>query len=343
MANKKYQVFVSSTFRDLVEERQDTIRNILDLNHIPAGMELFPAADVAQLSYIKKIIDECDYYLLIVGGRYGSLDDEGISFTEREYDYAVEKGKFVVAFVHSDPDAISVKNSDTKPELAAALVAFREKVMNGRLVKTWSNRQNLETAVIKSLTVAFNTYPQVGWIRGDATASDKILEQANTALQENIELRNKVERLSASRKLKYEKLAGLDDPFTVRYRTRHSSSSRSAPYYYTARTATLTWREIFIPLGAELTVAKTDLSISLAVKQALALSKAADNAYDVNDMDIATIKAQFIALGLISGKVGTSLKGTMHEYLSLTEQGKEAWMGEVVIRKVTPSIETDSQ
>lgn len=336
MTNKKYQVFVSSTFRDLVEERQDTIRNILDLNHIPAGMELFPAADVEQLSYIKKIIDECDYYLLIVGGRYGSLDAEGISFTEREYDYAVEKGKFVVAFVHSDPDAISVKNSDTKPKLAAALHAFREKVMNGRLVKTWSNRQNLETAVVKSLTVAFNTYPQVGWIRGDSTASDKVLEQANKALQQNVELRSKIERLSASRKLKYEDLAGLDDLFTVRFRTRHSSSNRSISYYYTPGTETLTWRQIFIPLGAELTVSKTDVAISLAVKKALASSKDANNAYDINDMDIATIKAQFIALGLISGKVAQSVKGTMHEYLSLTEHGREAWMGEVVIRKVTP-------
>jgi hypothetical protein len=55
---KKYQVFVSSTFRDLVEERQDAIRNILDLKHIPAGMELFPASDTDQLVYIKKVIDE---------------------------------------------------------------------------------------------------------------------------------------------------------------------------------------------------------------------------------------------------------------------------------------------
>ncbi|MGO7550591.1 DUF4062 domain-containing protein, partial [Rhizobium leguminosarum] len=71
-------MFVSSTFRDLFDERQDTIRNILDLNHIPAGMELFPAADVEQLDYIKKVIDDCDYYLLIVGGRYGSLDADGV-------------------------------------------------------------------------------------------------------------------------------------------------------------------------------------------------------------------------------------------------------------------------
>jgi hypothetical protein len=108
MAQKKYQVFVSSTFRDLVEERQDAIRSILDLKHIPAGMELFPAADMDQLTYIKKVIDECDYYLLIVGGRYGSMDADGVSFTEREYDYAVDTGKIVIAFVHSDPAAIPI-------------------------------------------------------------------------------------------------------------------------------------------------------------------------------------------------------------------------------------------
>ena len=123
MANKKYQIFVSSTFRDLAEERQDAIRNILDLKHIPAGMELFPASDVDQLEYIKRVIDECDYYLLIIGGRYGSVDEVGISFTEREYDYAVETGKVVIAFVHNDPASIPssnespLTNSDTSMSL----------------------------------------------------------------------------------------------------------------------------------------------------------------------------------------------------------------------------------
>jgi hypothetical protein len=34
-------------------------------------MELFPAADEDQWSLIIGVIDECDYYLLILGGRYG--------------------------------------------------------------------------------------------------------------------------------------------------------------------------------------------------------------------------------------------------------------------------------
>jgi Domain of unknown function (DUF4062) len=43
---KKYQVFISSTFSDLVEERQDTLKSVLDMGHIPSGMEVFPAVDV---------------------------------------------------------------------------------------------------------------------------------------------------------------------------------------------------------------------------------------------------------------------------------------------------------
>ena len=86
---KKFQVFISSTFRDLSDERQDAIRSVLDLGHIPSGMEISPAADVEQFDYIKKVIDECDYYVLIIGARYGSVDSAGVSFTEKEYAYAL--------------------------------------------------------------------------------------------------------------------------------------------------------------------------------------------------------------------------------------------------------------
>ncbi|MNL87262.1 hypothetical protein D3C87_2163350 [compost metagenome] len=62
-------------------------------------------------------------------------------------------------------------------------------------------------------------------------------------------------------------------------------------------------------------------------------AKSQFTAYDINDMDIAIIKAQFMALGLITAHIGTSVKGTIHEYLSLTEQGRNSYMAAVVIRK----------
>ncbi len=101
--DKRYQVFVSSTYADLKEERKAVHQTLMEMDCIPAGMELFPAADEAQFEFIKKIIDDCDYYLLIIGGRYGSLTDEGVSYTEKEYDYAVSIGLSVIALIHSEP------------------------------------------------------------------------------------------------------------------------------------------------------------------------------------------------------------------------------------------------
>jgi hypothetical protein len=46
--SKRYQVFVSSTFIDLQEERRQAIQTVMELDCFPAGMELFPAAVTAR-------------------------------------------------------------------------------------------------------------------------------------------------------------------------------------------------------------------------------------------------------------------------------------------------------
>ena len=93
---KRYQVFISSTFRDLLRERQAVLKAVLEFDHMPAGMELFPASDDAAWQLITDVIDASDYYVVIIGGRYGSLDDAGIGYTEKEYDYAVSLKKPVM-------------------------------------------------------------------------------------------------------------------------------------------------------------------------------------------------------------------------------------------------------
>ena len=87
--DKRYQVFVSSTYADLKEERRAIIQTVIELNCIPAGMELFPASNEEQFSFIKRVTDDCDYYLLVIAGRYGSVGTDGISYTEKEFDYAL--------------------------------------------------------------------------------------------------------------------------------------------------------------------------------------------------------------------------------------------------------------
>ncbi|WP_289301301.1 DUF4062 domain-containing protein [Sporofaciens musculi] len=95
---KRYQIFVSSTFVDLKKERAAVLESILHLKCFPAGMELFPSASESQFNYIKRIIDDSDYYILLIGGRYGD-DSMGLSYTEQEFDYAAGKGIPILAFL----------------------------------------------------------------------------------------------------------------------------------------------------------------------------------------------------------------------------------------------------
>lgn len=60
---------------------------------------MFNAGDEEQWEVIKKTIDVSDYYVLIFGHRYGSLTNEGISYTEKEYWYAKEKGIPIHIFI----------------------------------------------------------------------------------------------------------------------------------------------------------------------------------------------------------------------------------------------------
>ena len=73
--DKRHQVFVSSTYEDLQNERKEVMQALLELDCIPAGMELFPASNEDQWTLIKRIIDDCDYYIVIIGGRYGSTNE----------------------------------------------------------------------------------------------------------------------------------------------------------------------------------------------------------------------------------------------------------------------------
>lgn len=70
---KKYQFFISSTYEDLKEERNKAIQAILTMNQFPIGMEMFSAADDDQWKIIKEAIDSSDFYILIIGNRYGSI------------------------------------------------------------------------------------------------------------------------------------------------------------------------------------------------------------------------------------------------------------------------------
>lgn len=164
---KKYQFFISSTYEDLKEERNKAIQAILTMNQFPIGMEMFSAADDDQWKIIKEAIDSSDFYILIIGNRYGSIEETtGISFTEKEFDYAVEKKIPVLAFIVDSSVSMTADKFETDSQKIAKLSTFKEKVkQSGRYVKFWKNVDNLETLISQSISKAVLRGNRPGWVR----------------------------------------------------------------------------------------------------------------------------------------------------------------------------------
>lgn len=164
--DKRYQVFVSSTFTDLIEERQNVIEALIKLRCLPAGMEFFPGSGSDKWEYIKKVIDDCDYYLLIIGGRYGSTDSAGISYTEKEYDYAIEKGLEPIVFIHDTPNKIPLEKSELDPYLRERLQTFCKKAKTG-LVNFWNKPEDLIGLTAINVGHIIRERPAIGWIKSN--------------------------------------------------------------------------------------------------------------------------------------------------------------------------------
>lgn len=182
--DKKYQIFISSTYEDLKEERRLVSQAVLDMGHIPTGMEQFPAIDEEQFSYIKRIIDNCDYYILIIGGRYGTPCADGVSYTEKEFDYAKEKGINIISFIHSDPGKIIYQNSEQTEEGKKKLADFIKKATTGRLVKYWEETKDLIGLTGISLGRSIQDNPAVGWIRANTITNPEAFQELNEVRKE---------------------------------------------------------------------------------------------------------------------------------------------------------------
>ncbi len=169
---KKYQIFISSTYIDLVEARVKVRDAILSMLHFPVGMEMFNAADEEQWEIIQETIDSSDYYVLILGQRYGSEisdgPDAGISYTEKEFRYAREQKIPTLVFIIDDSVPLKKEFIETDPEKQAKLDAFKEEAKQNRLVKWWKNEEELARLVMGALYQEFGRKKRPGWVRGDS-------------------------------------------------------------------------------------------------------------------------------------------------------------------------------
>lgn len=190
----RFQVFISSTYEDLREERQQATQAILTMGHLPAGMELFPASDLSQTELIKRVIDESDYYLVIVSGRYGSVGPDGRSFTEMEYDYARETGIPILGFTRRSTDEVPKKFSEVDPEKAKRLEAFRRKV-HQRHCRHFDDPKDLGMLVMQGLMSEVRLNPRIGYVRADKARSTEDVDRERELIRNVSDLEKTIKKL----------------------------------------------------------------------------------------------------------------------------------------------------
>ena len=187
-----YTVFVSSTYEDLREERAEVQKALLKLGCMPIGMELFGSADEDTWEFIKRQIAESDYYVVVLADRYGSLAPDGVSYTEKEYDYAREIQKPILAFVHGNRGGIPRDKTETDPQKRQQLDAFIQKI--GRFpISKFTSPSDLATQVTVSFVNLRDRRPAVGFIRADRAPD---LKRYAELLEENSHLRDEISKLS---------------------------------------------------------------------------------------------------------------------------------------------------
>lgn len=172
--SRRLQVFVSSTYTDMIDERKAAVEAILEAGDIPAGMELFTAGDVAQWDLIKKWIEDSDVYCLIAGGRYGSVNPKTKrSYTEMEFDYAKRLGKPRFSLIASDSFIAEKRKkrklgSSTDSRLAKK---FRGKAAKSKVVNFFDNRDQIKAQILRALQPVREQPGVAGWVKGTADPS----------------------------------------------------------------------------------------------------------------------------------------------------------------------------
>lgn len=352
--DRRHQVFISSTFTDLTDERREVIEALLEMDAIPAGMELFAAGNTDQWTLIQQVIDQSDYYIVIVGGRYGSITAEGISYTEMEYDYAVERGIPIMGFVHRDPDSIPAGKTELAPAARENLDAFRNKVKQ-RIIKEYTTPAELGGVVSRGLIKLQRDSPRPGWVRGDMALTPETEARIAEMRAELAELRQAAaEQSEAEASPKIEGLSAGDDAFELEIKvtgTDKRDSEKavySRPAYIWSIGYETTWNEILHQIGPSL----LDEASEREIKELLTafggeLARAQPTKWPqailewskrrVADSTVDDVLVQLFALDLIARGVKKRTMSNPNRYWVLTPAGQDQVMRLRALRRPTPA------
>ena len=316
----KFQIFVSSTYEDLKSERDQVIKAALEMGHIPVGMEMFSAADEEQWKIIARHIEESDYYAVIVAHRYGSIAEDGVSFTRKEYEYARSLGIPVLGFIVEPAAQWPVDRVDMDTETKVLLDEFKLRVKE-KPVAFWTSADDLYGKFSVSLMKAIAANPREGWVRASSSVGPQMTAELARLSAENAAMRAQLARAAVDADSSHEAavdqvsahLVAIDTTLQYRYASgdRSWQRSQSVPH-------ALLFDEVAPRLMTEEEIKDT------AAFMAMILKEDQDRRGDIVAVNqVQDLLADWNALDLVEPSTKRHSVNDAGEYWSLTDFGRE--------------------
>lgn len=316
----KYQVFISSTYEDLRTERDQVIKAVLEIGHIPVGMEMFSAADEEQWKIIARHIDESDYYAVIAAHRYGSVTEEGLSFTRKEYEYARSRGIPILGFVIEPSARWPADRVDTDSETKALLDEFKERIRE-KPISFWASADDLYGKFSVALTKAIAASPREGWVRASSSVVPQMAVELARLSAENAALRDRIASgtvtANTSHEAELDRVAAQLVAVNKRLHYRYTDRNRSWQLSESVPHVTL-FAEVAPRLLVEEEIRDTARFLALALK--------ADRDRPSDIVAINQVKellADWNALDLVEPSTKKHSVSDTGEYWTLSEFGRE--------------------
>ena len=211
---KRFQVFISTTYPDMQGARQALMPALLDLGLVPVGMDLHGADGAALMPVVQRLIDDSDYFVILLGGRYGALSPLGLSYTHREYIFAATKRKPVVALIHDQPHTLPEDGREPNREGQVRRDDFARLLRTKALCHHWHDENDLRALVARVMPEVMRDHPAAGWVRAGQAADD---DQNERLRQRIAELEKEREGLLGGLRAPVRGLARGSDPVPPEY------------------------------------------------------------------------------------------------------------------------------
>ncbi|CAI3151630.1 hypothetical protein MWMV17_MWMV17_02762 [Acinetobacter calcoaceticus] len=162
MLDTRYQIFISTSGRDMQPERMVLSQTLVGMGFFAWGLE---HRTPLTTTLARRQIDECDYVILLLGSQYGEQAISGVSYLSLEYEYALSQAKPIIVFMHEQPENREIDLQETHPQLKDKFLAFRKKLLHeAKHIFYFKTPRELELAVRLNIPLMVEQHIGQGWV-----------------------------------------------------------------------------------------------------------------------------------------------------------------------------------